>query len=475
MSGAAVRALNEEVQRRGGAQSMVLPWSELAPIAEPTPTLPATFPFDGLGAILGPAARSIAAGVQAPDGLAGASVLAAAALAAQPHADVLLPHGQRAPLSLFILSSAQSGDRKTACDGVASLAIEEVRRAAARAFSNAMRNHETEQARARPGETGRPPRATSLTIGKATVEGLGDLLKYQSHIGLFTSEGGELLGGHSMQAERKAAGMAWLLKAWGAETLDSLTRGNGLSVLLGRRVSMHAMVQPVLLRMLLADPLAKGQGLLARCLIAEPASKAGTRLFNRVDPKAAPAVIAYGKRLSALLELPAPVMDSGDGYELTPRTLRMSDEATELWIAFYNEVEREQADGKALSEARAFASKIAEQAARIAGIVALVNDPRATEIQADELQGAIEVAGFYLNEHLRLTGVSVEALHTQRLRDLADWMRQRGAFVPHADVLQKTPPRLRTLQAAGLGVLLAELVERGYLRRAAEGWEVRRV
>lgn len=57
------------------------------PLIRPTPP-PAPYPMDALGPILAPAARAIAEIVQVPDALAANSVLAAAALAAQPHADV---------------------------------------------------------------------------------------------------------------------------------------------------------------------------------------------------------------------------------------------------------------------------------------------------------------------------------------------------------------------------------------------------
>ncbi len=139
--------------------------------------------------------------------------------------------------------------------------------------------------------------------------------------GVFTGEGGELLGGHSLREDRRSAGLAWFLKAWGAETLDTLTRGDGLSILLGRRVSMHAMVQPVLLRGLLIDPLAQGQGFLARCLVSEPGTLAGTRLFKAGNPAEAPAVKAYHAAMRHLLSMQARVNGHGDGYELQTRPL----------------------------------------------------------------------------------------------------------------------------------------------------------
>jgi putative DNA primase/helicase len=52
------------------------------------------FPVDALGGILGSAAHAIHDRVQAPLAICGQSVLAAASLAAQGHADVVLPIGQ---------------------------------------------------------------------------------------------------------------------------------------------------------------------------------------------------------------------------------------------------------------------------------------------------------------------------------------------------------------------------------------------
>lgn len=269
--------VDEEIAKDSAAQPANRDWPALDPLPEATASAPQAFPFHGLGKLLGDAARGIAQVVQAPDALAGGSVLASAALAAQAHADIVMPHGQRAPLSVFVVTGALSGDRKTATDAVASLPAEEHRREQAREHAAALAQYEQSRAaRQKSDPEAERPVARSLTIGKATVEGLHMMLRAQSHAGIFTGEGGELLGGHSLREDRRSAGLAWFLKAWGAETLDTLTRGDGLSILLGRRVSMHAMVQPVLLRGLLVDPLAQGQGFLARCLVSEPGTLAGT-------------------------------------------------------------------------------------------------------------------------------------------------------------------------------------------------------
>ena len=90
--------------------------------AEPIPLViedaDTPYPLAALGKVLGAAAQAIVEVVQVPAALAAQSVLAAAAMAAQPHANALRA-GQPIPLSLFALTIAESGDRKTAADRLA--------------------------------------------------------------------------------------------------------------------------------------------------------------------------------------------------------------------------------------------------------------------------------------------------------------------------------------------------------------------
>lgn len=314
----------------------------------------------------------------------------------------------------------------------------------------------------------------TLISGNATVEGMARLLKGQSSVGLCSAEGGEVLGGHSMREDRRSAGLAFFLKAWGGETIDSLRGGEGLNVLLGRRVALHIMVQPILLSALLADPLAKGQGLLARCLISQPVSLAGTRAYKAVDPNANSATRRFHDCVRALLEAEPACCPDGDGHELKPRDLSLSQAATALWIAFYNEVERQQAEGGELVDARPFASKAAEHAARIAGVITLIEDPDADSIDTEAIKGAIVVTSFYLNEHLRLTGASKDTRRIAELRALWKWL-QGQEVVSSKDLLQKVPRPIRKLKAEGIKRLMAELKARGYVRQQGDAWEARRV
>lgn len=451
-------------------------WPPLNPLPQAKNISAEAFPLHALGEIMGAAAQAIVTDVQAPDALVAGSVLAAASLAAQPLANVKLPHGQCCPLSLYIVTSAQSGDRKSAADAVAGHEIEERRKRDVREYTAECQRYEDDKASRRPGDPEpERPRLRSLTTSNATIEGLLRLLRQQSSVGVFTAEGGEMLGGHSMREDRRAAGMAFFLKAWGGETIDSLRGGDGLTTLLGRRVAMHIMVQPVLLSGLLADPLAQGQGLLARCLIAQPDTLAGTRAYQAIDPNATPATQCFHARIRQLLQRRHVCRREGDGHELEPRELPLDPEAQALWIAFFDQVEAQQASGDTLAQARAFASKAAEHAARIAGVITLIEDADAQDIGAASMEGAILVTAFYINEHLRLTGTNNDTQHLARLGALWDWLQSQSGMVPAKKILQYAPRPVRALKAGGIKRLLAELQTRGYIRDRGDVWEVRRV
>ena len=89
-------------------------WVERKPLQRELP--PADpYPVDALGESLSGAVLDIARSVKAPVAMGGNSILAAATLAAQAHADVEID-GRVMNLAGFFLTSAESGERKSAVD-----------------------------------------------------------------------------------------------------------------------------------------------------------------------------------------------------------------------------------------------------------------------------------------------------------------------------------------------------------------------
>ncbi len=113
---------------------------------EPLPLMreaakPAPFPAAALGPALAPAAEAIARAAQVPDALAGQSVLAAAALAVQGLADVETPYGACKPISLFLMTIAGSGDRKSTTDKLALRGVRAFEEAAIARYQTARKTY----------------------------------------------------------------------------------------------------------------------------------------------------------------------------------------------------------------------------------------------------------------------------------------------------------------------------------------------
>lgn len=85
------------------------------------PALPPSepYPITALGPMLSWAAQAIGNKVQVPTAMAAQSVLAAASLATCSLADVAMPYRQSRPLTLYFMTVASSGDRKTTADNEA--------------------------------------------------------------------------------------------------------------------------------------------------------------------------------------------------------------------------------------------------------------------------------------------------------------------------------------------------------------------
>ena|SRR5919106_1285597 len=98
-----------------GAQPYELPQPE--PLRR-LPDPPEPYPIDALGDILGSAAGVLHKVIRSPEAISGQSVLAAATLATQGHANVLID-GRCLPLSEFFISVGESGMRKSATDQAA--------------------------------------------------------------------------------------------------------------------------------------------------------------------------------------------------------------------------------------------------------------------------------------------------------------------------------------------------------------------
>ena len=431
------------------------------------PLLPAEpYPLDALGDVLGGAAKAIHAVVQAPAGLCGQSILSAASLAAQPHANVVID-GRREPLSLWHVTVGDSGERKSGADTWALQAHREVERADADAYRQAMASHEValsaHKAAARAAEKGKdadairvnlvklgpspePPLLPLLLVQEATLEGLHKL--YQSgrpSLGLFNDDAGDFLDGHAMSRDNRTKSAAGFSKLWDSGEFSRIRAGDGAAKFYGRRLAMHVMVQPVIAERVLSDEVLTGQGFLPRCLVSWPASTVGTRDYCDTDLSRDPALARYWSRMRDLLTAPLPLRE-GSRNELEPRALLLAPDAKALWVNVHNAIEADMAGE--FAGVRAWASKAASQVARIAGVLTLVEEPGATAIRAETVGRAARLAMYYLREAARVAGTASVPAKVKHAEALLSWCRETGRTLLYSsDALRNGPNCIRSIEA----------------------------
>ena len=445
----------------------------------------APYPVASLGPCLRLAAEAIAAKVQAPIELAAQSVLGTASLAAQRHFDVRLPYGQVRPCSLFLVTIAASGDRKSSADNESNWPVRTHEKRLREEYEILFRDWKIDQAawaatkrriehdqkidhserRDRLAELGDEPRrplSPVLTSGDITPDGLlKNWAWMHGALGVFSAEGGQFTAGHGMDDANRLRTAAMLSGLWDGNGAVRIRAGDGVTLLSGRRLSAHLMVQPDAAAGFLSDRTLRDQGLLSRVLLAAPPSIAGQRFYKTVSLDEEIAISDYGKRILTLLERPARTLP-GCASDLDPITLTMSQEAEADWVAFFNHVEAECGPKGDLWIIRDVAAKAAENAARIAAVIAAVEKGETDQIGLGSMRCGTALADWYLREALRLAHASRLDPKLVRAQALLDWMKGLGqSEIVFRDILRLGPNQTRTKAAADDAV--ATLIAHGWL------------
>lgn len=473
--------------RPSAAASVQRSSSEPLPLFQDAPA-GCEFPVAALGP-LAAGARAIAHKNQLPLAMAGSSVLAAAALAAQAHVDVQMPYGSIRPSALAFVSVASSGDRKSRSDEEAMRPIvrremvlreahaEDMRvwRAKVAAWTSQRKHIEANKrmsleertaALTAIGDEPERPLHPMLTTGDVTPDGLTKNWPWaHGALGVFTAEGATFTAGHGMSDDAKGRTAAILSQLWDGSTIKRLRAGDGVTILAGRRLSFHLMIQRDLAATFFSDPVLRDQGFLSRILVCAPESLAGTRFYRPPDADDERDIAAYGAMILVLLEMPPPLVE-GTRNELSPRPLLLSAEAETTWIAYFNHVEGQIGASEEVRALQDVASKAAENAARIAAVLAVVENPKAQEITEAEMRNGCELMDFYLSEALRLRGAGRTDPKLLQAQRLLDWMNARTALpVRVRDMLQRGPGALR--EKAKLDAAIAILLDHGLIKQAS--------
>lgn len=477
--------MSAEAIRNADFQSHL--WPPAEPLRRPLDP-PIDFPADCLGEILGGLHGVLGESVQSPSALRAQSLLAAAALATQGHADVVVD-GRLSPLSSFFVTVGESGERKSGTDSVAlsphfkrekdlisqyelDLADFKIERECwKKAHDEIMGNKklapdERRHKLERLGQEPPMPCYPVLVTNEPTMEGLAKALDNGwPSMGLFSDEGGQFLGGHAMSKEKQLGTVATASKLWDKGELDRVRGGDGARKIYGKRASLHLMIQPVLLGNIFGNEIITGQGFASRILATYPQSNIGNRPYRAIDVYQAPEYQRYFARMMELLEMPFSLSENTENV-LDARRLTLTNEAMRSFTTFFNTIEKAQQDGGAFHAIRGFASKSAENATRLAGILALVDCPQAQQIDAEHMQRGIHLMGYYLDEALRLSEATSDQPDLVLAEKALAWIRGQGGTIGLSHLYQYGTNGLRNKKDAQR---IMEVLESHGLARKLDG------
>ena len=456
------------------------------------------YPVDALPPTVRGAVTEVQTFAQAPVAMVAMSALGAISLAVQALADVERAEGLAGPVGLYSLALAPSGERKSSIDGYFTEPIRKYELAEAekgepleRAFkadfaaweakkrgleskieraSKEGKDSKEEEERLRVVALAepKPPMVPRFLYTDATMEGLAfGLAKGWPSGGILSSEAGSVFGAHSMTKETIMRTLALYNTCWDGGSIRIDRRAAGASYWVrNARLTMSLQVQPdVLLDFLKSDRgLSRGSGFLARMLTAYPESTQGSRRY-REPPKAWPALERFHKRTTEILNMPVNIDEHGG---LTPVVLPLASEAHGAWIKFHDRIESELKIGGALCDVRDVASKIADNACRIAAIFQ-VFEYGLGAVGLSAFDAGARIAEWHLTEARRFFGEVAMPEENAKAELLDSWLlaycRGRGvSSVPVSTIQKAGPSKLRG--KVELDSTIAALAELGRARLA---------
>ncbi|MGJ0492176.1 DUF3987 domain-containing protein [Methylobacter sp.] len=460
---------------------------------------PEAYPVDALPDVIREAAEEVAGFVKAPFPLVAGSALGALSLAIQAHCDIKRAERLTGPIGLFMLSIADSGERKTTCDGFFTAAIRQYEDeqaelaapllkdyAAALASWNAeregilsaikeagkkgkaiaeLRDNLTQLEHDKP----EPPRIPRLILGDETPENLAyTLAKNWPSAGVVSSEAGVVFGAHAMGKDSVMRNMALLNVLWDGGSLSIGRRTSESFTVQGARLTVALQIQEATLRAFFdkSGGLARGTGFLARFLVAWPESTQGKRPFTD-PPETWPKLAAFHRRITDILNTQAPLKDQGG---LEPTMLTFTPAAKVAWIAFHDALEGELRSGGELYDVRDVASKTADNAARLAALFHVFSHDMNSAVDVDSFEGASQIAAWHLSEARRFFGELALPLELANAARLDAWLiehgrRERTLIVPRREAQRSGPVRNKD----ALKQALQELEDLGRVRLVMEG------
>lgn len=440
------------------------------------------FPIDSLPDIIKFAVLESVDFNQCPVPIAVAIALGSLSGSAQTHFDVARDENQVSPISLSLITIAESGERKTSADRPFAKVFHEWELHESAKFSiendaykNRLKAYEIALKEIGKGESDQEALYTTLNAMEApqkpaqrtilqdrvSIEKLlSNLASYP--IAYFNSnEAGAVLGSYAFKSENFQSTITTLNQLWDGAQIRHDTKSSNLVFIPKPRVTVNLLLQESIYRKFSDgnDGLAFSTGALSRFLISQPESRIGTRPYKRA-PAGIPEIAKFNSLVAQFLAKPANFVDG----ILQTKVLPFTKEAMEIWIKFHDTVEQQLQEGGDFISIRGWGAKAAEQVARVAGNFQVSTDPNSHDIGVDAVTRAIQTVTYYLSESLRLTTTAKSRDASRVLNWLIKRLKGSGeSWIVRYEIQQRIYNDLRNAQK--IDDALYELQDSGFIQQ----------
>lgn len=469
-------------------------WGEPLPLV--TKITNDAYPIHALPDGIRLAVEEVASFTQSPISMLASSALTTISLALQGHYNIRRAEKLVAPLALYFLIIADSGERKTAGDKLftqpiedfvneqmelakpelqkyrADLQIWEAKHSGIKAkiqhLAKDRKQTSAEENLLYDLEVSKPqpPKIPKLLLKDISPEKLGLSLAVDWPVaGIVTNEAGVFFGSHAMSKDVVMRTLSLLNILWDGGSISSERKvAEGFNIRCAR-LTMGLAIQESTLReaFVRTGPLARGTGFLARNLLCWPTSNMGNRPFKEA-PIAWPHLEAFTARIRTILNAPLPINNG----VLEPLEIGLSDSAKHDWVQYHDAVEAQLKASGDYFEIKDVAAKSADNVARLAGLFEKFNPNGGTSVSQDSLQRAAQICAWHLEEARRFfgeLGLPQDLSDALRLESwLVDYLRGK-ATVSQRDAQRYGPVRDKNR----LGYALTELESLNRIKLVQDG------
>lgn len=432
------------------------------------------FPVDAFPQIIRNAIYEVEQHTQAPQALIAASALGVISLACQNRIDVCRLNNLRGPVSLFLLTLAESGERKSTVDKLLMEPLYQLEEKLFEKYTHDLtvwRNDEAifniekkslmsklkseirrnkdhlatnEKLKVLLASHPKSPVRFKQIFNDATPAAIKDYLcGYWRSVGIMSDEAGTIFNGYTLNE------LPFINKMWDGAMFPVERKSEPEKLIRDARMTLSLMVQPNIFKGYIKrkGDMAKGIGFFARCLICQPGSTQGNRQITSpvVSTEYLP---IFHQRLMKIVNESIARNNENDRL-----CLRFTVEAEKRWIAFSNNVEYEMGILGRLSNFKDYASKMAENMARIAALLHHFNGDEG-DISLLTVEAAVEISTWYVGEYVRLFSKPQEfTLAISEADELYWWInnyciRLKASWITKNTVLQYGPNKFRNRSKA---------------------------